>query len=236
MLRFLSFDINQPSLPTSFYPALGVCFCFCDPFNCVSSRKFSRQLIPFCSEHLNPDASVLQRTLSIVCLCSREHSVSCACVARNSQCCVPVLQMEMLTQKQNGTVGGGEESEEQEQEEKKEHTATIKGLWKKAFKSLKSGGDQKWSVSRERLSQLGTAFAPCGGVPQTQKLSPPTPIHPHPPTPNPPPAVLKCIGIKGFNFYARNNAISHVWRLLPENLRYRFLTSWVIQLHFSKSL
>ena len=78
-----------------------------------------------------------------------------------------VLQMEMLSQKQNGTVGGGggggEETEEQEQEEKKEHTATIKGLWKKAFKSLKSGGEQKWSVSRNLLARLPLVFSlPCG--------------------------------------------------------------------------
>lgn len=58
--------------------------------------------------------------------------------------------MEMLTHKQNGTVGLGEETEEQEQEEKKEHTATIKGMWKKAFKTLKSSSsssEQKPSVS-----------------------------------------------------------------------------------------
>lgn len=62
-------------------------------------------------------------------------------------------QMELLTHKQNGSVTGlaGEgEVEGEEQEGKKEHTATIKGLWKKAFKNLKSS-DQKWLVSTSRL-------------------------------------------------------------------------------------
>ncbi|KAK7477169.1 hypothetical protein BaRGS_00031554 [Batillaria attramentaria] len=58
-----------------------------------------------------------------------------------------VWNMEMLSQKQNGSVGGLEEAEDGEQEDKKEHTATIKGLWKKAFKSLKSG-DQKWLAKK----------------------------------------------------------------------------------------
>lgn len=61
--------------------------------------------------------------------------------------------MELLTHKQNGSVTGlaGEgEVEGEEQEGKKEHTATIKGLWKKAFKNLKSS-DQKWLVSTSRL-------------------------------------------------------------------------------------
>ena len=44
MLGFLSFDTNQPSLPTPFYSALGVYFCLYGPFNCISFHKFSRQL------------------------------------------------------------------------------------------------------------------------------------------------------------------------------------------------
>ena len=76
---------------------------------------------------------------------------------------VCVFQMEMLSQKQNGTAGAGagegDGGTEEQEQEKKEHTATIKGLWKKAFKSLKSSGDQKWSVStfvkhRVRMSVL----------------------------------------------------------------------------------
>ena len=52
--RFESFDINQPNLPTPFCSALGVYFCLCGSFNCISSHKFSRQLSAFslCSSGL----------------------------------------------------------------------------------------------------------------------------------------------------------------------------------------
>ena len=49
MLRFVSFDINQQSLSTPFYSALGVYFCLYGPFNCVSFHKFSRQFSAFSS-------------------------------------------------------------------------------------------------------------------------------------------------------------------------------------------
>ena len=41
------FDINQPSLPTPFYPVLVSFFYLYGPFNCISFRKFSRQLSAF---------------------------------------------------------------------------------------------------------------------------------------------------------------------------------------------
>ena len=41
MLGFVSFDINQPSLPTPFYSALGVYFCLYGPFNCISFLNLS---------------------------------------------------------------------------------------------------------------------------------------------------------------------------------------------------
>ena len=48
------FDINQPSLPTSFYFVLVSVSVFYDLFNCVSFHKFSRQLSAFslCSSGL----------------------------------------------------------------------------------------------------------------------------------------------------------------------------------------
>ena len=113
---------------------------------CVELQKASTQIWLKSSPNTLASCACAQRERE------RERDVSiCICIPQRESVEFPwpVLQMEMLTQKQNGTVGGAEESEEQEQEEKKEHTATIKGLWKKAFKSLKSGGDQKWSVSRE---------------------------------------------------------------------------------------
>ena len=36
MLRFMSFDINQPSLPTPLYSTLGVSFCLYSPLNRIS--------------------------------------------------------------------------------------------------------------------------------------------------------------------------------------------------------
>ena len=41
LLGFVSLDINQLSLPTPFYSALGVYFCLYGPFNCISFLKFS---------------------------------------------------------------------------------------------------------------------------------------------------------------------------------------------------
>ncbi|XP_012939363.1 uncharacterized protein LOC106013353 [Aplysia californica] len=56
--------------------------------------------------------------------------------------------IEMLTPKQNGYVeeDGGEESEE-----KQKQTASIKGMWKKAFKSLKSNDKQTWLSKKGSL-------------------------------------------------------------------------------------
>ena len=42
MLGFVSVDINQSSLPTPLYSALGICFCHYGPFNCILFLKFSR--------------------------------------------------------------------------------------------------------------------------------------------------------------------------------------------------
>ena len=44
ILQFMS-DINQPSLPTPIYSCVS--FCLYGPFNCISARKFSRQLPVF---------------------------------------------------------------------------------------------------------------------------------------------------------------------------------------------
>ena len=41
MLRFVSFDINQPSLSTPFCSALGIHIWFYGPFSCISFHKFS---------------------------------------------------------------------------------------------------------------------------------------------------------------------------------------------------
>ena len=48
MLRFVSFNINQPSLPTPFYSALGIYFCPNGLFTCISFLKFffSPDVIP----------------------------------------------------------------------------------------------------------------------------------------------------------------------------------------------
>ena len=47
MLPFMSFDVNQQSLPTPFYSALSVYFCLCDPYSCASSHGLSWQLSTF---------------------------------------------------------------------------------------------------------------------------------------------------------------------------------------------
>ena len=46
-LRFTSLDINQRSLSTPFYSALGVYLCLYGPFNCILFHKFSKQLSAF---------------------------------------------------------------------------------------------------------------------------------------------------------------------------------------------
>ena len=56
----MSFDVNQASLPTPFSSALGVLFCLCGPFGCISFHEFS-QLSAFslCSFDLTSALSVL---------------------------------------------------------------------------------------------------------------------------------------------------------------------------------
>ena len=49
MLGFVSLDINQISLPTPFYSALGIYFCLYSPFNCISFFKFSLSSDIICS-------------------------------------------------------------------------------------------------------------------------------------------------------------------------------------------
>ena len=57
------------------------------------------------------------------------------------------LQIEILTPKQNGSI-------EKLDQDSKNSAATIKGMWKKAFKSLKSTSDTKL-VSLSRSQTLG---------------------------------------------------------------------------------
>ena len=61
MLRLISFDINQPSLPHSFLFCSFVRFRLYSPFNCISFRKFSRQLsvLSLCSSGLGSALLVL---------------------------------------------------------------------------------------------------------------------------------------------------------------------------------
>ena len=63
-MQFVSFDINQASLPTPFYCALGIYFCLYGPFNSISIYEFSRQLsaISLCSPGLISALLVLSTT------------------------------------------------------------------------------------------------------------------------------------------------------------------------------
>ncbi|GFO19655.1 Sh3 and cysteine-rich domain-containing protein 3 [Plakobranchus ocellatus] len=56
----------------------------------------------------------------------------------------------MLTPKQNGYVEG---DEGQSEEDKSKRTASIKGMWKKAFKSLKSNDKQAWLSKKGSLKK-----------------------------------------------------------------------------------
>ncbi|KAK3772363.1 hypothetical protein RRG08_031387 [Elysia crispata] len=56
----------------------------------------------------------------------------------------------MLTPKQNGYV---ESDDAQAEEDKRKHTASIKGMWKKAFKSLKSNDKQAWLSKKGSLKK-----------------------------------------------------------------------------------
>ena len=47
MLQLMSFDKNQLSSSVPCHSALGVCFCVCGPFNCISFNKFFGQLSAF---------------------------------------------------------------------------------------------------------------------------------------------------------------------------------------------
>ncbi|XP_076449962.1 uncharacterized protein LOC143286309 [Babylonia areolata] len=110
-------------------------------------------VIKICQDRINSRVNICQRNMvkhqyakvyeAQEDMCRKRNEIRIA----NMQLVAIKAQMEMLTQKQNGSPGGGPEgspggggTEEQEQEDKKEHRATIKGLWKKAFKSLKSSG------------------------------------------------------------------------------------------------
>lgn len=53
--------------------------------------------------------------------------------------------MDLLTTKPNGFSEG--QAQPTEEEELTKQTSAIKGMWKKAFKSLKSNDKQTWLVS-----------------------------------------------------------------------------------------
>lgn len=56
----------------------------------------------------------------------------------------------MLTPRQNGYV---ENDDPETEEDKRKHTASIKGMWKKAFKSLKSNDKQAWLSKKGSLKK-----------------------------------------------------------------------------------
>ena len=64
MLQFMS-DIHRPSLPTTFYSALGIYFRLYGPFNRISFPNFSRQLssFSFCSAGLISTALFVLSTI-----------------------------------------------------------------------------------------------------------------------------------------------------------------------------
>ena len=80
MLRFMSFDINQPSWPPPFYSALGVAVF--TPFQLYFFHKFSRQLFAFslCSSGLISAffaLSTLYRFLKVSLTFSLRDRISC---------------------------------------------------------------------------------------------------------------------------------------------------------------